>query len=135
MKIILAMLLLISFQGDNKLSIEKTWTRVSAEGTNTAFFFDVVNNSDKPDTLYNVESTVAEITEIHETYKVDGKMGMRKIPYVVIPPKSTFNFKPRSYHIMLIGLNNDVNANDVVELTVYFKQAGKMVLKGIARTM
>jgi hypothetical protein len=135
MKILLAILLFISFQGDNKLTIEKTWTRVSAEGTNTAFFFDVVNNSDKPDTLYNVESTVAEITEIHETYKVDGKMGMRKIPFIVIPANSTFNFKPRSYHIMLIGLNKDINADDIVELTVYFKKAGKMVLKGTAKTM
>ncbi len=135
MKTILTLVVFFFLQGESKLTIEKQWVRVSAEGTNTAFFFDIVNQTNKADTLYDVKSEVAEITEIHESYKIDGKMGMRKIQHIVIPANSTFNLKPRSYHIMLIGLIKDINANEEVELTLFFKQAGEVKIKGFARTM
>lgn len=130
----LFLLLMLLIQTGGKLTLEKPWTRVSAEGANTAFFFDIVNNSDNVDTLYKVESKTAKLTEIHESFKIDDKMEMRKVQSLVIQSKTTLSFKPRSYHIMLIGLKQDINENDKVEVTLYFKHAGKMSLTGKAVT-
>ena len=46
----------------DKIEIQNAWLRTSGEGMNTAMFFDVVNNTDEPDTLYKVESDLASFS-------------------------------------------------------------------------
>jgi len=87
------------------ITINNAWIRTSAMGSNTALFFEVVNSSDKPDTLLSAESKLAKAVEVHETFKRENDMmGMRKVKFVVIPPNNTIKFKPRDLHVMLINL-------------------------------
>lgn len=119
-----------------KIEIKDAWIRTSAQGSNTALFFDVVNNSDKPDTLLSAESILAEVVEVHETFKLENDMmGMRKVKFVVIPPNSTVKFKPRDLHVMLIKLNKDMKLNDKGETSLVFKNAGKIKVQAVVRDM
>jgi periplasmic copper chaperone A len=110
----------------DKIEIQNAWLRTAGAGMNTAMFFDIVNNSDKPDTLYKVESDLAELVQIHETYKNGDMMGMREVKNVVVKPHSTFKFKPGGHHVMFINLKNDIKEGDKTEVTFFFKVAGKM---------
>jgi copper(I)-binding protein len=111
------------------LQIENAWIRPSSKGMNSAFYFDVKNNSENPQTLYKVESDIAKLVEIHETYKKDDKMGMRKVENVVIKPKSTFRFKPGRHHVMLIRLKEDLKEGSEYEIKLFFKSSGEYKIK------
>jgi hypothetical protein len=138
--LLLFITLLVSAQQNknqsSKIEVKDSWIRVSARGSNTALFFEVINNFDKPDTLLAAESNLAEVVEVHETFKRDNDMmGMRKVNFVIIPPKSTVKFKPRDLHVMLIKLKSDLKVGDKGEATLVFRNAGKIKVEAVVRDM
>lgn len=134
MNLLLAFFLILSNPSD-KIKIVDPWMRVGAQGQTTALFMNIENKGETADTLYQVEFSLAGKVEIHESYEKDGMMGMREIGMVVIPPNSTFELKPRSYHVMLMKLKEDIKKGDVKEFTLFFKQAGKITIKAEAMEM
>ncbi|MCL6495285.1 MAG: copper chaperone PCu(A)C [Ignavibacterium sp.] len=134
MNLLLALLIFFS-SPDDKIKIKEPWMRISAKGQTTALFMKIENTTDIPDTLYKVECDFVNRAEIHETYQKDDMMGMRQIPFIVIPPKSTFELKPRAHHIMLIKLKREIKKDDEGEITLFFKNAGKLTVKAKAQEM
>ena len=135
MNLLIALLLIFSNPSD-KIKIIDPWMRVGAQGQATGLFFKIENNSAAADTLYKVEFEPAGLVQIHETYDAgNDMMGMREIGKVVIPPKSTFELKPGSYHIMLMKLKQDIKKGYVGEFKLYFKQAGMIKIKAEAKEM
>jgi hypothetical protein len=53
-----------------------------------------------------------------------GMLGMRPVDRVEIPAGGTLELKPGSYHIMLIGLNQELKAGDTIEITLKLEKAG-----------
>jgi copper(I)-binding protein len=135
MNLILAILFLFINPSD-KVKIIDPWMRVGAQGQNTALFFKIENNSDKADTLYQVDFQLAGKVEIHETYDAgNGMMGMREIGKVIIPANSTFELKPGSFHVMLIKLKQDIKKGFVGDFVLHFRNAGKIKIKAEAQEM
>ncbi len=135
MNLLLALLIIFSNPSD-KIKIVDPWIRVGAEGQATGLFFRIQNISDKADTLYKVEFDLAGKVEIHETYDAGNDMkGMREVRQIVIPAKSTFELKPGAHHVMLMKLKQDINKGYVGDITLYFKQAGKILIKAEAKEM
>jgi copper(I)-binding protein len=135
MNLLLAVLLFFSNPTD-KVKIVEPWMRVGAKGQATALFFKIENNSDKADTLYQVDFKEAGKVQIHETYDAgNDMMGMREVGKIIIPAKSTFELKPGSYHVMLMKLKQDITKGFVGEFTLYFRQAGKLTIKAKAKEM
>ena len=135
MNLLLAFLIIFSNPSD-KLKIKDPWMRIGAQGQATGLFFKIENNSDKADTLYKVEFEPAGLVQIHETYDAgNDMMGMIEVGQIVIPAKSTFELKPGSYHVMLMKLKNDIRKGTVGDVTLYFKQAGKILIKAEAKEM
>ncbi len=128
MYLLIFILSLLSIQ-EEQLQIENAWIRPSSKGMNSALYFDVKNSSDDPAALYKVESDIAKLVEIHETYQNGDKMGMRKVESVVIKGKSTFKFKPGRYHVMLIRLKQDLKEGSEYEFKLFFKSAGEYKIK------
>lgn len=115
-----------------KLEVTNNWVRPSSKDMNTAAYAVIKNNSDKADTLYSVSSNLAKVTEIHETYENNGNKGMRKVDFIVIPAKKSFELKPGSHHIMLIKLKTDIQKGKKYELTYKFKRAGAIKVSAVA---
>jgi len=135
MNLLLALFMIFSNQSD-KIKIVDPWMRVGAEGQGTGLFFKIENNSNQADTLYKVDFEPAGKVEIHETYDAgDDMMGMREVKQIVIPAKSTFELKPGAHHIMLMKLKRDIIKGYEGNVTLYFKQAGKIVIKAQAKDM
>ncbi|RPI75322.1 MAG: copper chaperone PCu(A)C [Ignavibacteriales bacterium] len=118
--------LVLSIPQTQNITIENAWMRNASEGMNTGLFFDIKNNGTEPDTLYKAESDLAELVQIHETYRNGDMMGMREVKNIVIEPDSTFQFKPGGYHIMLIMVKQDLKEGDTEEVSVFFKKAGEI---------
>lgn len=132
MNILLA-LLFILFPPEDKIKINNPWMRPSSEKMATALYFVIENKSEKPDTLYQVDSDLAERVEIHETYSEGEMMGMRKVDMIIIEGKSSFELKPGAHHIMLMKLKKDIKDGDEGEFVLHFKQAGEIKITAIAK--
>lgn len=132
MTILLAILTLLNFHTPN-LKVEGAWLRPAGKGMNSALYFEIVNNSNKPDTLYKVTSPAAELVQIHETFKTNGLMGMREVRFVVVKPHSTLTFRPGGYHVMFIKLKKDFKVNGKVDAVLYFKTNKEIKIKALVK--
>lgn len=135
MNLLLALFMIFSNPSD-KIKIVEPWMRVGAQGQATGLFFKIENNSNKADTLYKVEFAPAGLVQIHETYDAgNDMMGMREVKQIVIPAKSSFELKPGAHHVMLMKLKQDIKKGYVGDVNLYFKQAGKILIKVEAKDM
>ena len=132
MTILLAILFTL-FPPEDKIQIKDAWMRPSSEKMASALYFSIENTGDAADTLFKVDYDFAEKVEIHETYSQGDMMGMRKIDFIIIDGKSSFELKPGGYHIMLMKLKKDINDGGEGEFILYFKQAGEIRIIATAK--
>lgn len=119
-------------KNQTQITVKKAWVRPAAKNSNSAVYFIIENKGPKEDILLSVVSEVAEIVEVHETYKKgDDMMGMREVNLLPVPAKSTLEFKPGSYHVMLINLLKDLTTGLSVKATLNFKNAGKIPVSAV----
>jgi len=90
----------------------------------SAAYFLISNFNEEDDQLIGVESDVAELVEIHESYEQEeGMMGMREVPEVDLPSQSTVRFEQGGLHIMLIQVTRTLADEDTFELTLHFENS------------
>lgn len=102
------------------------WARPGMQDGNSAVFFDIVNGSEVEDRLIDAKSDIASAVEIHETTMVDSAMKMERQLFVNIPPGETISFKPGGLHVMLIGLQKQLNPGDSFPITLFFENTGEI---------
>jgi hypothetical protein len=61
--------------------------------------------------------------------KADGTMEMIPQESIALPADGEVELKPGSYHVMLIGLKQDLKAGDEISLTLKFKNHADLALK------
>ncbi len=115
------------------IEIDSANVGVAAKGMSSAAFFKIVNNSDEADTLYGVRADFAEMTQLHESYRKDGMVGMRPIKFIVVRAKSSFYFKHGGYHVMLMNVKENLEAGMNVRLELFFRRAGAVTVEAIVK--
>jgi len=129
---LLAVLLMIFNPGDDMV-IKDQWIRPGAEKMATALYFTLENNGSEADTLFAVETDIAKMVQMHETYSNGDVMGMREIGEIIIEPESTVKLEPGGKHIMVMKLRRDIKKGDEIEFKLYFKQAGEKIITAAVR--
>ena len=105
------------------IEVHDPWARSALKGDNGAAYLLLHNHSTSEDALVGVSSDAATAAEIHlSQMKNDGTMEMTKQESVVLPADSEVEFKPGNYHIMLVGLKQDLKKGDKITLTLHFKK-------------
>lgn len=117
------------------LKFENLWVREpSSTSVNTAAYFKISNNSDTDVVLFDVvtDAGLCNRTEIHG-YKTDSEevKKMYKLESITIPAKSSMEFVPGSFHVMLMGLEKAIHTNDIIPITLKFKPADSNSQKNI----
>jgi hypothetical protein len=126
-------ILFVLFPPEDKIEIKDAWMRPSSEKMATALYFIIENKSETADTLFQVDSDLAERVEIHETYSEGEMMGMRKVNFIVIEGKSSFELKPGAHHVMLMKLKKNINDGNTGEFVLHFKKAGEIKITATAK--
>jgi len=129
---LLAVLLMIFNPGDD-IVIKDQWIRPGAEKMATALYFTLENNGSETDTLYAVETDIAKMVQIHETYSNGDVMGMREIGKIIIEPKSSIKLEPGGMHIMAMKLKKDIKIGDEIDFILYFRNADKISITAEAK--
>jgi len=117
------------------ISVRHVWTRpvhayIDSTGkalSNGALYLTIQNTGSTADTLEGVSAAVCQVSEIHQSKMVQGRMTMNMLPSgLPIPAYGEIKFEPGSYHVMLIGIKRDLNAGDTFEAQLHFRRAGTL---------
>lgn len=119
---------------EGEFAVEDAWARVGMQGGMSAAYFTIANGLDQDDVLLGAMSTVAQATEVHETYEAgEGMMGMRERESLPIAANSLTEFKQGGLHVMFLRLTEELSEGDEVQLTLRFQNAGDVTVTAPVR--
>ncbi len=97
-------------------------------GPVSAVYMAIENNTGNAEKLVSLSTSVADMAQVHETTQTsDGMTSMQEVQGGLdIPAGSTVTLKPGGYHIMLMGLHQDLSVGQSFSLTLTF-QSGKQI--------
>lgn len=110
------------------LEIGHPWSRATPNAAPVAGgFLTVTNSGASADRLVSVAASISDKVEIHEMAVTDGVMKMRPLDKGLdIPAGAKIELKPGGFHVMFIGLHQQLKAGDKVKGTLTFEKAGKI---------
>jgi copper(I)-binding protein len=101
-----------------------------------AVFMVLSNKGDEPDRLVGGTTDVAKVVEIHETVMEGEVMKMQMLADgLQIPAGGEVVLKPGSYHVMLIGMQQDLEPGDTFKLDLTFEKSGTLTVEPAVRMM
>lgn len=132
--VLLSAALLLSACGAKEgIEISDVWARTSMQGMNSAVYFMIQNHNAGADELIGAASDVADAVEVHES-KMEGEvMTMNRVEAVALEPSAKVEFKPGGYHVMLIGLKQDLKAGDEITVTLQFRDSPDITVKATVK--
>lgn len=111
--------------------IQHPWSRQSPMKADVAAGFMTITNTGKTDDrLVKASSDISGMTQIH-TMRMEGDvMKMEELPDgIVIPSGGSVVLKPRSLHIMFMGLKQQLGEGEVFKGTLTFEKAGTVSIE------
>jgi copper(I)-binding protein len=110
------------------LKISAPWARATPKGASVGGgYMTITNTGTAPDRLTGGSTNVSSKFELHEMSMANGVMKMRPLARgLEIKPGQTVELKPGGYHIMLVGMKEQLKAGDHFKATLDFAKAGKV---------
>lgn len=126
----------------NGIEIYTPWVRAAGlnpgggmhgGGAVTGAFMLIKNTNARADMLLSASAEVAEDVQIHQTTMSNGVMSMAEVYGVEIPANGQAELKPGGYHVMLIGLKQELKDGETISLRLNFQNAGEVVVQAAVR--
>lgn len=102
-------------------------------GGTSAAYMTLVNTGSTPDALISAATDAAETVELHLSSMDNGVMTMRPVENIEVPANGEVELKPGGLHVMLIGLKQNLEAGDMVTLTLTLENAGEVEIEAPVR--
>ncbi|WP_260261778.1 copper chaperone PCu(A)C [Vibrio intestinalis] len=87
-------------------------------------YFSITNSGDAPLRFVAAETSASQHTEFHRMFMRDSKMAMRKVDYIEVEPKQTFELTPGGYHLMFMGVTQQLKPDTSLVITL-IEQSGE----------
>ena len=115
-------------------AIAGAWARPAPAGGNTAAYLTITGAAGQADALLSASSPAADMVQVHEvTTDASGMTGMHPIDRLDIPAGATVTLQPGGYHLMVMGVKNELAVGGTVEIDLVFEHAGKVVVQAEIR--
>ena len=136
------------------LTVENAWVRPAPMvGGNGGGFMVIKNNGSEDDALVSAEADFANVVEIHETYMIEEgegmedmggdegegmeglseMMGMRPVTSIAVPAGGEIELKPGSFHVMFIDVQEVLEPETTVSITLNFESGKQMVVEAVVQ--
>lgn len=116
---------------DEPFKVEGAYARaVGASAMAGAAFMEITNQSGQDDVLIAAKTNASAMAELHTHIEDgDGIMMMRQIEGgIKLAAGQTITMKRGGDHVMLMGLNDGLDAGETVKITLTFEKAGEIVV-------
>ena len=111
----------------NRIEIEKPWSRATPPGSTLAAGYMVLRNkAAAADRLVAVSSPAAARVETHVTTREGDIMKMRPTKGYDIPAGGSFELKPGGAHLMFVGIKRPFKEGDRIPALLRFEKAGEV---------
>lgn len=97
----------------------------------TQVFMDLVNTGNRAHTVIAALSPLSKETQLHKTVKVDGKAQMRQVSRIKIKAHNDRDLHQGGFHVMLMGLNQQLKAGQAVPVTLVFADGSDMQVQAM----
>ncbi len=87
----------------------------------TAMYMQLKNTSATNHDLVKVEGTISNMIELHTHTNNNGVMQMGQVESIPVPANTTAEAKPGSYHVMIMGLKQDLKLGEKFDFNLIFK--------------
>ena len=122
-------LLCLSAFAQAEITVENPYVRAVPPGQMISAAFMQLNNSGSEQVaLISASSSIAKNVELHNHINADGVMKMRQVDKISITANGTASLQPGGYHIMLIGLNQDLTEGQEIDLKLQFSDNSEQAL-------
>lgn len=110
------------------LKISAPWARATPKGAGVGGgYLKITNIGTEPDRLVGGASGISSRFEVHEMSMTEGVMKMRRLAGgLEIKPGQTVELKPGGYHVMFMGLKDQLVQGQHFKVTLQFEKAGKV---------
>jgi hypothetical protein len=110
------------------LEIVHPWARATLKGSDVADgFMKIVNHGTTPDRLIAISVDFAKASQIHRMKMEGDVMKMEELKGgLEIPAGATVELKPKSMHVMFIGVSEQLIPDEMVDGELTFEKAGKV---------
>jgi len=130
MKKVLALsALLLSTATLAEVTVESPYARAVPPGQPNSAAFMTLTNSSEAVSLIGGSSSAAKVVELHTHLHENGVMRMRKIDKIDVPAKGEVTLQPGGLHIMLLGLNEQLKADQLIDITLNFSDGSSQALQ------
>jgi copper(I)-binding protein len=128
-----AVLLACGVPAGPQIQVENIYARPAAgmgESATGGVFMVLRNTGSEADRLVAVRCSVAGTAEIHETTMEGDVMKMRPVAGgIEVPAGGQVELKPGGYHVMLIGLKQDLQEGDRFPVELQFEKSGPVTVE------
>jgi len=108
----------------DQVELKDAWARATpGKAENGAAYLTIV--SPGADRLVSLSTPVAKKAQLHTMTTEGGVMKMRPLDGLDVPADQPVTLKPGGAHIMLMGLNQPLQAGQSFPLTLSFEKAGQ----------
>ena len=113
------------------IKIADAWARETIPSAKAgASFMAIHNMGNNPDRLIAAASPVASNPELHTHIKDGDIMRMREVEGgIEVPPGQMTMLQPGGLHVMLMGLNGQLEEGATFPLVLIFEQAGEITVQ------
>jgi copper(I)-binding protein len=112
------------------ISIQHAWAGATPpRATIGRAFMTIINTSAQTDHLLSATADIAHSAQISGIRFADSVMHMRPLANLDIPPGSSVEFKPGSYHVMLMNLKKPLTPGDTFKGTLTFEKSGVITVE------
>ena len=111
-----------------KIHIAEPWARATPKGASVGGgYMTITNTGNELDKLIGGSTSVSSKFEVHEMSMDNGVMKMRPVTGgLEIKPGQTATLAPGGYHVMLVGLKEQLKEGEHFKATLEFAKAGKV---------
>ncbi|AIR90718.1 copper chaperone PCu(A)C [Pseudomonas cremoricolorata] len=103
-------------------TVSEPWVRASVPQQQATGAFMVLT-AERDSALVSVASPVAKTVQIHQMTMNGDVMGMQQVKVLALPAGKPVTLDPNGYHVMLMGLKQQVKEGEHVPLTLTIKTA------------
>jgi copper(I)-binding protein len=93
----------------------------AAQGEDSPVYMAMHNHGSETDQLTGVTSDVAKAVQLHKSTEV--------VEVIPVDANAEFVFIPDGYHVMLVGLKQELHVGDEIEIILHFRDHADMTVK------
>jgi copper(I)-binding protein len=107
----------------SNIQVQNAWARATTPHAQSGGIFLTVIDNGPADRLVGAATPVAATAQLHQTMDDKGVMKMDAVPTLDLPQGKPVALEPGGYHIMLMGLKQQLKPGDHFPVTLTFANA------------